>query len=138
MYEKAIKRLAKGIRKEALGISKDSIAKTCFIEPEGEFEISVTDDSGHRNIIVGDVRSGSKFGYAYLYVENENADGKYHMFKNFPPIRDIEKRLKSILARKDIEQEFYDTAEYRPQKGISGEALMLKLSVDLRNYLEVK
>ena len=138
MYEKEIKELAKRARKEALGISKDPIAKTCFIKPEGEFEISVTDDSGHRNIIVGDVRSGSKFGYAYLYVENENADGKYHMFKNFPPIRDIEKRLKSVLGRENLEEKFGETTKYYPQKGISGEALMLKLSVDLRNYLEVK
>ena len=111
MYEKEIKELAKRVRKEALGISKDPIAKTCFIKPEGEFEISVTDDSGHRDILIGDACYSKGFGYAYLYLENADADGMFHTFKNFPPIRDIEKRLKSILARKDIEQEVYDTAE---------------------------
>lgn len=138
MYEKEIKELAKRVRKEALGISKDPIAKTCFIKPEGEFEISVTDDSGHRDILIGDARHKAKFGYAYLYLENADADGMFHTFKSFPTIKEIERRLKSVLGRENLEEKFGETTKYYPQKGISGEALMLKLSVDLRNYLEVR
>lgn len=138
MYEKEIKELAKRIRKEALGISKDPIAKTCFIKPEGEFEISVTDDSGHRDILIGDACYSKGFGYAYLYTENEDKDGKFHVFKNFPPTREIEERLKSVLRRENLEEKFDETTKYYPKKDINGEALMLKLSADLRNYLEVK
>lgn len=138
MYEKEIKELAKRVRKEALGISKDHIAKTCFIKPEGEFEISVTDDSGHRDILIGDARHKAKFGYAYLYLENADADGMFHTFKSFPTIKEIERRLKSVLGRENLEEKFGETTKYYPQKDINGEALMLKLSVDLRNYLEVR
>lgn len=131
-----IHELARKIRNAAMDISKDRINKIYFVEYRPDFEISVTDDSGFRCILIGDTESQNTLGYARLYLENTEEDGEYHVYKHFPTVKEIEKRIRYILDQKDLKEAFGDTAEYSLRGGATPEVLKAKLSDDLQKYME--
>jgi hypothetical protein len=95
-------KLAQLIKLCAREITKDDIAKTLNIHTilgihDDEPVLEVTDDSGHRNILIGDVYTDN--GYCYVYVDNTDKKGNFR-YKCFPPIIAIAKRLQAI-AEKD-------------------------------------
>lgn len=97
--------LARQIREAAQALSSAKLFRTRFVKETSDFEISVTNSSDYRNIIIGDTQS-SRYGYALLYSESKNEDGTFSSYKTFPSAAEIEKRLLCILEGRDLEKEF--------------------------------
>lgn len=96
--KKAIRSMARRIRKAALEVAKPKnyATKTIFVFRSFSNEISVTDDSGYRSILIGDAES-PEYGYCLLYSENEREYGDFGTFRMFPLVKDIEHALTVIL-----------------------------------------
>ena len=96
--KKAIRLMARRIRKAALEVAKPKnyAMKTIFVFRSFGNEISVTDDSGYRSILIGDAES-SKYGYCLVYSETEREYGDFDAFRMFPLVKDIERALSIIL-----------------------------------------
>ncbi len=58
--------------------------------------LEVCDDSGHRNILLGDV-FGNK-GYCYIYVDNADEQGNF-MYKCYPSVKEIAERFRKVSAK---------------------------------------
>lgn len=126
--------LAARIREAAKDISRNPVNKIYFIKKAKDFEISVTDDSGHRDILLGKAE-GSHYGYAYLYAENEDEQGRYHAYREFPSTREIERRLDCVIKGDNLQDKGFSCTRYESYDGKTN-ALQKKLANRLSTYLK--
>ena len=107
-----IKLAAKDVSKESAYWKCEDVARMLgFKKTDSEPDVlEVTDDSGYRSIIIGDIRgnvsldSGKRDnrifhkGYAYLYSENSQykKDKEIWKYRCFPPIKDIADMLEKL------------------------------------------
>lgn len=98
--------------------------------------LEVCDDSGHRNILLGDVY-GDK-GYCYIYVDNADEQGKF-MYKCYPSIKEIAERFRKLSAKStfcviDDPGNTEDVRAYDSYGVMRTEWLSKKRSIDAINY----
>lgn len=110
-----IKLMAKDVSREEAWWKTEKLGPVLGLEETDTFfdEISVTDDSGYRNIVIGDTRgnvsrvNGRKIseeehkGYMILYYENCSYNGERDVWKYrcFPPTKEIADRLQKVYEK---------------------------------------
>lgn len=124
-----IKIMAKDVSKESSWWKLENVGAALGLEETDDFfdEISVTDDSGYRCIIIGDTRgnvsrvNGRKIaddehkGYMLLYTENcTYKDGKrvWKYNRCFPSQKEIELRLQKVVDKIPLDKNNGDSDEF--------------------------
>lgn len=98
--------------------------------------LEVCDDSGHRNILLGDVYGDN--GYCYIYVDNTDEQGKF-MYNCYPPVKEIAERFRKVSAKSTfyvIDDPKYteDVSAYDSNGVMRTEWLSKKHSIDAIDY----